>query len=94
MSIRYVESFKINNTTWGIEELSNSFYIWKGGCGVHEGCKTLMEARQYIYERAFGGILNDIDDTTRKLNSLDKLLSNLKTNGKSDVFNLAKFKIV
>lgn len=93
MTIRYVESFKINDVTWGIEELSDHYYIWKSGCGVYEGCKTLMEARQYIYERAYGMILNDIDDTTRKINKLDKLLSSMKTNGKSDISNLAKFKL-
>jgi hypothetical protein len=75
------------------ETTDSTFEVLASGCRINNSPLSLSQARDLIYDRIFGGMLNDIEDATRRINALDICISSLKTGGKKDVFNLAKLKV-
>ena len=87
--INYVQSFRINGEKFGIEKTKVGFYVWRGGCGLKEFL-TMQEARIYIYQRSLGQLMNEIDNTQRKLQSLKTLYEQLNPEV-GDEFVLGRF---
>lgn len=88
---KYIQSFNINSVIYGIEKTKDGFYVWKGGCDI-KTLSSIQEARVYIYQRALGSLMNDIDDTKRKLETLKQLYNQLNPEV-GDEFVLGRFLI-
>jgi mannose/cellobiose epimerase-like protein (N-acyl-D-glucosamine 2-epimerase family) len=85
----YVETFHINDATYGIEDVGDGFFkCWKSGCAIYTA-DDIAAARKILHQYACSQARAEIGTYQRLV---DRATSALEKLG-NDPFNLGRFRV-